>query len=216
MIKKILHTLLNIIFPAREAERLWRNKRPDEISLPPASELKKNSNEHALFDYKNAVVRDIIWSLKYDGSLEAASLCATLMYDVIIHELTDLHAFHAVEKPLLLPIPLSSEREKERGFNQCVRIANALEKLDNTRYFTLRKNILKKHKNTLSQTKSQSKYMREENLRGCFSISNEDEIRGKDIILIDDVYTTGSTLAEATATLKRAGARSVLCFTFAH
>jgi len=208
---------LSVIFPPRKAERSWRTKRPDELSLMlPTARSEQSSGTIALFDYKNAIVQDIIWSLKYDGSKEAAKLCAILLYDVLIHELTELHAFNSFQKPILVPIPISREREKKRGFNQCIRIANELEKLDNGIYFILSRDTLKKHKDTLSQTKSQSRQVRAENLQGCFSISDPNEVRGKDIILLDDVFTTGSTLAEATATLKNAGARKVLCFTFAH
>lgn len=217
MLKKIIQLLLEVIYPPREAARSWQNKSPGTLAvLLPTARAHSNTNVHALFDYKNAIVRDIVWSLKYDGSKQAADLCAALLYDVIVAEIAEQTIFLTIEKPLLIPIPLSKKRERERSFNQCARIADTLQKLDKNACFMLRKNILVKHRDTSSQTKSQDKRARAENLRGCFSISTANEIFGKDIILIDDVFTTGSTLAEATATLKHAGARKILCFTFAH
>ncbi|TSC61781.1 MAG: phosphoribosyltransferase [Parcubacteria group bacterium Gr01-1014_48] len=217
MLKKIIRSILDVIYPPRKAERSWRNKTAEELTaFLPAAPAHLHTNIYALFDYKNAIVRDIIWSLKYDGSPEAANLCAKLLYDIIVAEVAEQALFLTMEKPLLIPIPLSRKREQERGFNQCVRITNELEKLDNNRCFALCKNILIKQRDTPSQTKSQNKQERAENLRGCFNIPNPDDVRNKDIIIVDDVMTTGSTLAEATATLKRAGARKILCFTFAH
>ena len=203
------------MYPLRDTELLWRGKSPGHIAP-----LLSRAAPHAhvdifpLYDYKHPIVRDIIWSLKYTGSMEAARLCATLLYDLIIDEIAERHMFRTIGKPLLIPVPLSRVRTRERGFNQCLRIAQEIERLDHETSFLLRDNILVKTRDTQSQAKSESRTERMQNLKGCFDIVAN--INGQDIIVIDDVLTTGSTLIEIRNTLKNAGARNVLCFTFAH
>ncbi|KKU76429.1 MAG: hypothetical protein UY03_C0035G0001, partial [Parcubacteria group bacterium GW2011_GWA2_47_64] len=72
-----------------------------------------------------------------------------------------------------------------------------------------------KCKDTGSQTKMDTRKKRLENLKGCF-VADGKAVEGRNIILIDDVATTGATLVEARKTLLRAGARKVIAFTVAH
>ena len=78
------------------------------------------------------------------------------------------------------------------------------------------KNILEKIKESPSQTSVKNRAERLENLKGCFKAVNLDNVRGANIILIDDVITTGATMSEAKKALENAGARQVLCFAMAH
>ena len=55
-----------------------------------------------------------------------------------------------------------------------------------------------------------------QNIKGCFSVSNHEKIKGSNIILIDDVITTGATMNEASRILIEAGADQVICFAIAH
>ncbi len=215
--KNIIHTILDIAFPPRKEEQIWRDTDASELAplLSPAP-IHDHTDSISLFDYKNSIVQDIVWSLKYDGNTRAVSICAQLLYDVIVEELNNRYAYKTIEKPILIPVPLSPRRQKERGFNQCARIAQELQKIDHNTYFSVEYDLLKKHQETSSQTKTAGKKQRAENLRGCFRITEKQLVGNKDIVVIDDVLTTGSTLVEITKTLKQAGARSVLCFTFAH
>ena len=215
--KNIIHTILDIAFPPRKEEQAWRDTNASELaSLLSPAPVHDHTDIISLFDYKNNIVQDIIWSLKYDGSTHAASICAQLLYDVIVEELSTRYAYKTIEKPVLIPVPLSPRRQKERGFNQCARIIHKLQKIDCNRYFSVKNEVLEKYRETSSQTKTTGKKQRAENLRGCFRVTQKKLVGNKDIVVIDDVLTTGSTLVEITQTLKQAGARSVLCFTFAH
>lgn len=116
---------------------------------------------------------------------------------------------------ILIPIPLSQKRMTERGYNQVTNIARGtLKQLPNIK---LRTDILKRSTHTVPQT-SLSKKERMRNLKGAFSIksANCTAIRGKDIILLDDVTTTGTTLAEAKATLLPLKPASIICVALAH
>jgi ComF family protein len=104
---------------------------------------------------------------------------------------------------LLIPIPLSKKRENRRGFNQAELIAKSFN-INHGYKISL---ALKKVKDTKAQS-SQSAPARAKNIKNCFVWAG-DNLKGKTIILIDDVVTTGATLNEAAAILKIAGAEKI-------
>jgi ComF family protein len=111
----------------------------------------------------------------------------------------------------IIPVPLSAEKEKQRGFNQASALAKEL---------ALKKNIeliedhLIKVKTTPSQTSLEAADRRK-NLKGAFKVDREKDIEGKILLLVDDVYTTGSTLRECSSVLRKAGALEVRALTIA-
>ena len=145
--------------------------------------------------------------------------------------------------PILIPIPLSAKRYKERGYNQAELICKELIRLSKTNHltppldslgaplslirrgaggevFTLENNILIKPKETEHQARILNREKRLKNIVGSFAIKNAEEniskIKNRNIILIDDITTTGATLTEAKKILKKNGARKVIAFTIAH
>ena len=177
-------------------------------------ELNGKNNLIALFDYHDPLVRTAIWELKYRGNRAIATLLAEVLFDELIAELSEREIFENFTQPLLIPIPLFKKRRRERGFNQCEILLDKLAKLDKGKIFEIRKNILIKIKNTSNQTKADSRASRLKNLRGAFAVSESPLDRN--IIIIDDVTTTGATLSEAQKTLRHAGAKKVLGFALAH
>ncbi len=117
---------------------------------------------------------------------------------------------------LLVPIPLSRERIKERGYNQTEKIAEALSTMADSASFTLETKALIKIRHTQPQMSVSDKKKRLEHLTGAFSVPNPSLVIGRDIVLIDDVTTTGATITEARKTLLRAGARQVTAYVIAH
>src|SRR5204863_311048 len=116
----------------------------------------------------------------------------------------------------LIPIPLSPKRMRERGFNQALLIASALCRIDRGENFTLEKDVLQKPKETRHQAEIENRSERLKNLIGSFALRNPEKIENHNLILLDDVSTTGATLAEARKTLQKAGARKIIAFTVAH
>lgn len=109
------------------------------------------------------------------------------------------------ENMILLPVPLHVKRMRQRGFNQSILLAREANKVlrASPDYETL-----KRIRNTNTQTGLKLKERRR-NVKGAFEVLNDSKIKGKDIILLDDVATTGSTINECARVLKKAGCRNV-------
>lgn len=115
-------------------------------------------------------------------------------------------------KPTVIPIPLFWYKENERGFNQASLFGK---KLANEFNLQFSDKILVRTKNVLSQTKLTQK-QRKENVKGIFSLAPNLSISpALNILLIDDVWTTGATMKEATRVLKESGVKKVWGLTVA-
>lgn len=111
----------------------------------------------------------------------------------------------------IIPVPLHYSRLFQRKYNQSAILAAELSKIVNLPVYY---KVLKKAKSTLPQVQCNAK-QRHKNVRGVFKVTHADGIKNKRIILIDDVYTTGSTMRECAKALKKAGAKSVDVLTIA-
>lgn len=109
---------------------------------------------------------------------------------------------------VLVPIPLHPARVRERGFSQTLILSNLLSKITNLPT----KKVLIRRKHTKPQVKLSSN-KRWHNVKGVFQVNGD--VVGQDLILVDDVMTTGATVNEATRVLLRAGANSVEVLVFA-
>lgn len=112
----------------------------------------------------------------------------------------------------IIPIPLHPARQREREFNQAERLADPV-----AREFTkpLLAAALARIRPTQTQT-SLKPSQRFSNVNGCFTLTDAAAVKDKNILLVDDVFTTGATLSEAARTLKRAGSGLVFALTLAH
>ncbi len=167
-----------------------------------------------LFHYKNKKVRAIIWELKYKNNTLILEHLGQLLFDEIIYTISDIFLFSSDSQFLLIPIPITNERRRERGYNQSEYIAKAILPNDLDHNLIYAPQFLEKIKETPRQSHSESKEERQKNLAGAFEA--DPRVSGKYVILIDDVVTTGSTLSEARKTLLSAGAKDVFAFTIAH
>ena len=213
-----LNTILDIFFPIY---CLSCHKRGEYICLKcllesPQAERESEKWIHPIYDYRHPSIKKALWLLKYSGKKRLAQTFASILYERILEELADLSIMENFRKPILIPIPISKQRRRERGYNQTELICRELIKLDRNKNFELESNILIKNHETVHQARIKDRRERLKNLAGSFTIKNLEKIKNRNIILIDDITTTGATLNEAKKTLKIAGAKKIVAFTVAH
>jgi len=156
-------------------------------------------------------LRELIHLLKYEQVRPAAGVLGRMLAEAI----TDLEPFFGKAAVLVLPVPLHAEKLRQRGFNQSELIARAALKLRSAKdRLTLRAGILLRRRPTLSQI-GLTRHQRRENLRGAFVVAQREEITGHEILLVDDVFTTGTTVSECARVLRRSGASKVWVATVA-
>ena len=157
--------------------------------------------------FNQKILKKAIHSFKYPPYLK--DLAWPLAYLIILH--LEIIKKEIEPSSILIPVPLSGRRERERGFNQSKELAKIIAKAWQIK---LECDDLVKIKNTASQTVL-NKEQRSENLKNAFCVLDKNPIKGKKIYLIDDVCTTGATMEECAKVLKQAGAKEVWGITVA-
>jgi len=151
-------------------------------------------------------LKKLIHDFKYNQKTLLRHPLGELIIRFVDKYYLDIHQFD-----LVMPIPLSTTRHRERGYNQAHLLAVAI-----TQEYSLNLSI---HNLTrIRHTKNQSLLSRKErwtNITGAFRINNPISINNQSILLIDDLLTTGATASEAALTLKQCGAKTVGVLTLA-
>lgn len=150
-------------------------------------------------------VRGVIHCFKYADQPHRAAYLAQWMHK----HWTDYPELAGAE--LLIPVPLHRKKRKARGYNQSELLAQALGPMLQLPVDSI---SLVRSRNTPSQTQF-GREGRLKNMDGAFTCVRPDAVRGKTILLIDDVATTGATLEGCARALKAAGARRVMAYTLA-
>ena len=211
--------ILDFLFPQSQKEKELNSLTTEGFIVRAERKIDNSDLESEqifpIFDYKDELVRTAVWALKYHKNNHVAKILGEIMQDEILATVSDLATWSNFTEPILIPIPISKERLRERGYNQCELLAkNILANSDG--FLTLDEKVLRKIKDTGSQTSRKNKKERIENLKGCFAVGHPEKIKNKNIILLDDVVTTGSTLREARKALLKSGARKVIAIVVAH
>jgi len=155
-------------------------------------------------------LRELIHLLKYGRVRPAAGVLGRMLAEVI-------QGFGSeFVSAVIVPVPLHRSKLRQRGFNQAEEIARAALKNLNRGGLKLATGILDRKRATESQT-GLSDHQRQQNVRGAFVVAAPGEIAGKnkDVLLVDDVFTTGATVGECARVLRRAGADRVFVATVA-
>jgi len=156
-------------------------------------------------------LRDLIHLLKYDRVRPAANVLGRMLAEVI----EGLEPCFSQDAILVVPVPLYSRKLCQRGFNQSELIArNALKLRGDGGRLTLSPHLLERRRDTQSQI-GLTRHQRRENIRGAFAVTQPDDIKQNEILLVDDVFTTGTTASECARILRRAGASKVWVATVA-
>lgn len=228
-LKKIQRYCLDIIFPPLciSCKSNLETKRGKLLNLCHNCEKKIeiNPNKETVhvkgkqFDYisgsmyENNVTRNIIHNLKYKQIKYALNPIKIKIIKPTIKKYIE----NFKEKDwIIIPIPIHSSKKIMRGFNQSNLIAESLSDTLNKNNIkaSIENTILTKTKKTQSQTKLKKKD-RKKNIEGAFKLIKDNNLKDKDVILVDDVFTTGSTIKEAIKELDNADYGSLVIFTVA-
>lgn len=206
MFTRLLSALLDAIVPPKARTQRLKDTRIEHVQLSPTAHHLLGVQITTLMDYKAQTSQDLIQSLKYDGASTAAQMLAAIVAEYLTEEIAADAAF-STKEILIVPLPLHASRRRERGFNQIDAVLSRLpaEFRDGTRA-RVAKDVLVRQRATKPQTRL-SRQERLSNVAGAFALHKSADVSKAHVYLIDDVTTTGATLANAATPLRRAGAQ---------
>ncbi len=166
----------------------------------------KNYNRHLYIFKYEGIIREKIIDYKFNNKVY---LYRTFT-EAVLKNKENIKFIEQYD--FLIPVPIHKERKKVRGYNQSELIARIL--ADEIGKIKLQVDILKKDKNIVAQS-TLDKKQRSENIKGVYKVINKQKIIDRKILLLDDIYTTGSTANECSKVLKEAGCKEVGIITIA-
>lgn len=180
-------------------------KKQAEVNILQKEEIEENIKKEKYFE-------ELMYIFKYEGQVRKLILDykfneKSYLYKTFVNFLLkNEKIFENIKKyDKIIPVPISKKRNKERGYNQSLLIA---EEIANKTNLGLGNNCLIKTKNIIEQSKL-NKEDRQQNIQGVYSLQNERLITNKKILLVDDIYTTGSTVNECCKILQQANPKTI-------
>ncbi len=172
------------------------------------------NNTLYILDYAQHDVAQAIGRIKNKHDTKILDIFTTLISDILLEELSELQTFQGFAHPVITHIPSHRDSLARRGYNPSALIAESVSKKTaipyKSNYLTL--------KHTTKSQKTLSRSDRQKNIAHSMSVPEDlrHKVNGSCIIVIDDVVTTGATLAEARRALTKAGARKIVTIAIAH
>lgn len=218
LIKSIKWYLLDIIFPETCLGCKNRGESLCDSCLLKIrnTERETDKNIMAVYDYRDPLIKKAIWDLKYHHRLNLGKKLGVVLYDFFLEEISSMRIYTGGQPILIIPVPLSRRRAKERGYNQAQIIAHGLSLSGGKNLFELNNSIVVKKFDTRPQAKIANRRERLLNVKNIFELKKNKTVRGRTVIVIDDVTTTGGTITEIIKILKKGGAKKVVGFALAH
>ena len=160
---------------------------------------RKYFDEHIYFFKYQGLIREQIINYKFnDEAYKYKAISNFILKNFILKNIKLFQILNNYD--LIVPVPISKKRQKERGYNQAELIARQIAKALEKRIVT---NCLYKSKNIVAQS-TLNKEEREENIKDVYTIKNEGVLLKQRVLLVDDIYTTGSTANECCRILQGA------------
>ena len=212
---KVVDWLLDLIYPPRCAfcRRLLSGRekgvcrfcRPKLPYVPADGQVQHFRNVDKCLSplYYHGSVKDSLHRYKFGG----ATAYADIYSEFIVKCIDENH----ISCDSITWVPLSRRRLRRRGYDQ----AELLAKLIAKHLGQSPVRLLKKQRDTPPQSKTGSVEKRRANIAGAYACLRPELVQGKQVLLVDDIVTTGATLSEAARVLKKAGAKEVICATLA-
>ena len=214
--KKLTKKLESIVFPpcCARCGKLNSKKCCKDCEKRINSQLNLNIENKAgyyfekhmyLFKYKNEI-RNLILDYKFRDK--------SYLYELFAKIITKNEKICGIlEKyDIIIPVPIHKKRKKQRGYNQSELVARQISK--NIANLQLENKAFIKIKNNKPQS-TLSKKQRKQNVKNVYKLENKGKIENKNIVLFDDIYTTGNTANEIAKILKQNGANKILVLTIA-
>ncbi len=184
------------------------------LKLIPSPEHDLPEHIYALYEYRDPAIKKILTDAKYRGKFAGLNIFERVMYDAMTDIISEYSELNNYKNIMVIPVPISKKRFKERGYNQAEIITKSI--LRNNSEYKLGNNIFKK---IINKTPQASIHNRKERLlspRGTFEISEHIKVKDCMCIIVDDITTTGGTINEMRRLLLEAGALTVVGLTIAH
>ena len=192
------------------------NKCKMELDKLAENQILQMKNEKINFDFCN--FKELMYIFKYEGYIRNMIIDYKFNEKSYIYEtfvnfvLKNKKMFEKLKTyDTIIPVPISKKRMKERGYNQSLLIAK---KMSKELGITLQANCLFKTKNIVEQSKL-NKEQRLQNIQNVYELKNKQILNNKTILLIDDIYTTGSTVQECSRILRQAEPKEIGVFVLA-
>ena len=204
IIKIALEALLDIIYPYDNKCIIRGVEGFLGICSKCKSEIKRvhQQEEIMAYGYYGGVLKKLILNLKYHKSFIAGKVLADLLCQIIIEKKLSIDC--------ICYVPISKDSLKKRGFNQCSVLAKNISSILDIPVI----DCLVKVKETKEQ-KLLGKEERMKNILDAFEIKNKEKLFKKNILLIDDVYTTGATINECKKNIEKCNINKIYLLTIA-
>ena len=171
---------------------------------------RKNFEEHIYFFQYQGLIREQIINYKFNEESYKYKFISNFILNNYI--LKDSKIFQIIDDyDIIIPVPVSKKRFKQRGYNQAELIAKPISKKISKDLIT---NCVYKDKNIVAQS-TLNKEEREENIKNVYILKNKEILKDKKILLIDDIYTTGSTVNECSRIIAKAETTKIGVLTIA-
>ncbi|MCA9352969.1 ComF family protein, partial [Patescibacteria group bacterium] len=170
-------------------------------------------NIFALYDYHAPEGKRLVYTIKKKRDRILTEHIAKEMAHLLTEYISEQQQFSFFLTPIIVPVPITKRQKQKRGFNQTEHIAQCLARELGATYDP---HLVLKTTETKKQALITQKSERFLNVKNCFSINKKRNIKHQDIIIVDDLVTTGATIQSLEKTLKRSGARHIIAITVGH
>jgi ComF family protein len=226
----MLNTLIDFLFPRDAAVSALENMPAEKLlGTLPASEpftvgagnAKTSVEIDSLFAYSDERVKHLVWEIKYHRNervaTEVGRLLAEKIREVCFPD-SKIAGTKAADETragnfLIVPVPLTRRRQNERGFHHTELLAKAVVEHLHSARAIFAPNVVEKIRHTSKQSSLEHRAERLTNVVRAFRVKDRYE---NNIIVIDDVVTTGATMSDMVRALREAGAKRIFCFAIAH
>jgi competence protein ComFC len=196
----------------KKDESLLELEKKDRSFWIDKSHLNKVSDDSlAFFPYQDSDIKKAVLEIKARNNHKLLKALCSVAAEILIEELSELKTWNNFNPTLVVAIPPSS---RSKGFNQSEEIAKMIISELNSEIRLLKGALVKVRTTPIQHSLPREKRLK--NLRRSMEAKYAEKIAGADIIVVDDVTTTGATFEEAARALKEIGARKIFCIALAH